>query len=84
VSLNLVVWPAPTKLSVEQAGSVGVTTGVGVGVDFGVTSGAGLTTDVCVFFTKDVNEGPFKSNNPGNQYLQRSFVSAGTSIATHG
>lgn len=56
-------------------------------VEFG--DGSGVTVDSIavgkdVFFTKAVNMGPFKSNNPDNQYLQRSFESAGTSIATHG
>jgi len=55
----------------------------------GFGDGVGVTEDPVavgdgVFFTKDVNVGPFKSNKPESQYLQRSFVSAGTSIATHG
>ena len=58
--------------------------GVGVGVTTGAGVGLGVTTGAGVFFTKEVKVGPFKSNNPGNQYLQRSFVSAGTSIAIHG
>jgi len=61
-----------------------VTTGNGVDVRAGVGVGVGVTTDVAVFFTKEVKVGPFKSNKPGNQYRQRSFVSAGTSIAVHG
>jgi hypothetical protein len=61
-----------------------VTTGNGVDVRAGVGVGVGVTTDVAVFFTKDVKVGPFKSNKPGNQYRQRSFVSAGTSTAVHG
>ena len=61
-----------------------MTTGNGVDVRAGVGVGVGVTTDVAVFFTKEVKVGPFKSNKPGNQYRQRSFVSAGTSIAVHG
>ena len=67
---------------------VGVTTrdgaGVGVTTGAGVAAGVGVTTDVAVFFTKEVKVGPFKSNKPGNQYRQRSFVSAGISTAVHG
>ena len=70
------------KLSVEQAGSLGVGDGVGVGVTTGV--GVGVTTGVGVFFTKDLNIGPTTSHDPGSQNLQRSSVPVGTSAAAHG
>ena len=72
------------KLSVEQAGSLGVGVGVGVGVTTGV--GVGVIVDVGngLFFTKDVKVVEFKSNEPGTQNLQRSVVPVGTSTETHG
>ena len=78
------------KLSVEQAGSLGVGVGVGVGVTtgLGVTTGVGVGVIVDVgnglFFTKDVKVVEFKSNEPGTQNLQRSVVPVGTSTETHG
>ena len=51
---------------------------------FGVITGVGIGVGVGVFLTKDVNVGPFKSNDPGTQNLQRSVVLSGTSTATHG
>ena len=78
------------KLSVEQAGSLGVGVGVGVGVTtgLGVTTGVGVGAIVDVgnglFFTKDVKVVEFKSNEPGTQNLQRSVVPVGTSTETHG
>jgi hypothetical protein len=55
----------------------------------GFGDGVGVTADPDAvgdgaFFTKAVKMGLFKSNNPVSQYLQRSFASAGTSMATHG
>ena len=78
------------KLSVEQAGSLGVGVGVGVGVTtgLGVTTGVGVGAIVDVgnglFFTKDVKVVEFKSNEPGTQNLQRSVGPVGTSTETHG
>ena len=82
--LTLSIDVLPMKLSVEQAGSigVGVVTGDGVGVTTGV--GVGATTGVGVFFTKDLKTGPTTSHDPGIQNLQRSSVPVGTSAAAHG
>ena len=59
---------------------VGDTTGIGLGVTTGVEG----STGVDVFFREDVYVRPLKSNDPGNQNLQRSEVPSGTSPTVHG
>jgi hypothetical protein len=69
---------------------VGITIGAGVGdatvvgAGVGVTTGAGIGEGVDVFFREDVYVRPLKSNDPGNQNLQRSEVPSGTSPVVHG
>ena len=63
---------------------VGVDDGVGVGVGVGSTTGVGVDDGVDVFFEEEVYVRPLKSNDPGNQNLQRSEVPSGTSPTVHG
>ena len=55
-----------------------------VGVGAGSTTGVGVYEGVDVFFKEDVYVRPLKSNDPGNQNLQRSEVPSGTSPTVHG
>ena len=63
---------------------VGAGSTTGVGVDDGSTTGVGVDDGVDVFFEEEVYVRPLKSNDPGNQNLQRSEVPSGTSPTVHG